>query len=555
MTKLLANGSAAGGPWPVAVGAGAWDVVVDADGNAYASALTVGVVSRVSADGTPTTFSLAGLGPMGLALRPSGDVVTANQFDNSVSRISPAAGVQTPFASLEPGSSPFDVAADRDGNLLTANYGTDTVSKFALDGSLIWERALAANADPHAIVVDADGNAYTADEGFGRVSKVTAAGQLAGGPWPVALPTTGGCTSGPRALTIDAAGSLYVADWGCAGVVKITADGIATLLTDFNTLAGPSGVVIDRIGDLYVTNNNGNSVTKVTMVAGDQPAPAPPNVPAAPTAVLIGDGAVAMTVPANPTDARYGDPTTYTMVVVGDSSRTCTTAVGERSCRITGLTNGAAYAFTARANLRAWQTGASGASETVTPRTTPSAPTSVTATAGLLRATVSWTAPTSDGGSTITAYTAIASPGGKTCTATTTSCTITGLLNTQAYRFTVTATNAIGTSIASTPSATARPYKTLVMRPPKASGTTIRSQLKVAGPGTITQTGTLKRTVCRTVARPRQEGTTTLTCTLNRTTRTALKRQAQTLTVTTTLLTKQGAFFAATHTMRVPKTR
>ena len=42
---------------------------------------------------------------------------------------------------------------------------------------------------------------------------------------------------------------------------------------------------------------------------------------------------------------------------------------------------------------------------------------------------------------------------------------------------------------------------------------------------------------------------------LNRTTRTALKRQAQTLTVTTTLLTKQGASFAATHTMRVLKTR
>ncbi|MFM7247803.1 MAG: hypothetical protein ACKO2Y_10085 [Actinomycetota bacterium] len=55
----------------------------------------------------------------------------------------------------------------------------------------------------------------------------------------------------------------------------------------------------------------------------------------------------------------------------------------------------------------------------------------------------------------------------------------------------MTAENAIGTGTASAKTTAVRPYKKLGMRAPKASGTTIRSQVKITGPGTITQTGTL----------------------------------------------------------------
>lgn len=82
--------------------------------------------------------------------------------------------------------------------------------------------------------------------------------------------------------------------------------------------------------------------------------------------------------------------------------------------------------------------------------TTPSAPTNVTAVAGVRQATVSWTAP-SVGGS-ISLYTVRSSPGNFTATSTTTSAVVTGLSNNTSYTFTVTATNAAGTSPASSAS-------------------------------------------------------------------------------------------------------
>lgn len=84
---------------------------------------------------------------------------------------------------------------------------------------------------------------------------------------------------------------------------------------------------------------------------------------------------------------------------------------------------------------------------------TPSAPTSISASAGDATVSVSWAAPVSDGGSPVTDYTVTLSPGGATQTVTGTAATFTGLTNGTSYTASVVATNAVGDGTAGTSSA------------------------------------------------------------------------------------------------------
>ena len=72
---------------------------------------------------------------------------------------------------------------------------------------------------------------------------------------------------------------------------------------------------------------------------------------------------------------------------------------------------------------------ASAPSNAVTPATTPSAPTAVTATAGDAAASVAFAAPASNGGAPITGYTVVASPGGASATGTASPIVVSGLTN------------------------------------------------------------------------------------------------------------------------------
>ncbi|MGA0060233.1 MAG: fibronectin type III domain-containing protein [Planctomycetota bacterium] len=194
------------------------------------------------------------------------------------------------------------------------------------------------------------------------------------------------------------------------------------------------------------------------------------------------------------------------------------------------------------------------------PDAEPTAPTGPAATAGLLRATVTWTAASASASCPVTGYTVTVIPGGATCSTTETSCDFTGLLNTRAYRFAVTATNATGTGAASAETAAVRPYKRLSMRKPRAAGTRIASKVRLTSAATITQTvrTSTGRVACQKrvlVKRVRKARTYAVTCPLNRATRTALRKRAQTLVITTAVFTTKGASLQTTHRLRVRRTR
>ncbi len=185
----------------------------------------------------------------------------------------------------------------------------------------------------------------------------------------------------------------------------------------------------------------------------------PATTPSAPSVVTAtagnGSAAVTWTAPAN-----GGSPITrYTVTpYIGTEAQATTTVTGTppaTGATVTGLTNGTSYTFTVTATNANGTGPASEHSSAVTPATTPSAPSVVTATAGNTKATVAWTAP-ANGGSPITSYT-ITPYIGATAQATTTitgsppatSATITGLTNGTSYTFTVKASNSVGAGPAS----------------------------------------------------------------------------------------------------------
>ena len=155
--------------------------------------------------------------------------------------------------------------------------------------------------------------------------------------------------------------------------------------------------------------------------------------------------------------------TSYTATATPGGATCQPSPLTATSCTITGLTNGTSYTFSVSATYSVAGGGSSSdssaASSPVIPGV-PGAPTSVTATAGDARASVSWTAPTNPGSSAITSYTVTASPGGVACTTPSgavTTCSVTGLSNGTSYTFSVFATNAFGSGPTSSASSAVTP--------------------------------------------------------------------------------------------------
>lgn len=186
----------------------------------------------------------------------------------------------------------------------------------------------------------------------------------------------------------------------------------------------------------------------------------PRALPGAPTAVIASAGNGAVTVSWSAPVSNGGAVISKYTVTSSPGGKTCTWSSGPLSCTVTGLTNGTSYTFTVVATNAAGNGAVSSASSSVSPRTVPGAPRSVTGVAGNGSVTVSWSAPLSNGGAVITKYTVTSSPGGKTCTWTTgsLSCKVIGLTNGINYTFTVKATNAAGVGLASSASAFIKPH-------------------------------------------------------------------------------------------------
>ncbi|NCY17326.1 MAG: hypothetical protein EBX39_11265, partial [Actinobacteria bacterium] len=323
-------------------------------------------------------------------------------------------------------NSPTGVAVDAAGNLYILDNQYRQVLKVTTGGTLSVVAGTgnfgaptpgaATSSDlkfPSGIALDSSGNLYIADSGSNQVLKVTSGGTLSvfAGTGSTGLPTAGPATSSKlgtlTGIAVDADGNVFVSDSTNNVVEKITPAGALTVVAGTGYAGAPTagpiadtelggstnGVATDASGNLYVFDSTYYLLEKVTFGPTAVAPDAPTSLNATP-----GNGSVSISFTAG---ADGGASITKYQYQLGSGS--WTDAVGTTSpISISGLTNGTNYSIKLRA-VNSVGAGAASSAVSVTPRTTPSAPTSLNVTPGDSTVSVAFTAG-ADGGSSIINY-------------------------------------------------------------------------------------------------------------------------------------------------------
>ena len=356
------------------------------------------------------------------------------------------------------------VAPASNGGVVVTSY----LIEKSTDGST-WTTAATTSAREFTVTGLTNGTAYrfrvSAENAAGTgapaqaSSTVTPSAKAASPTGVIAAPTDGAIALTWTAPT-DTGGSTltgYVVEQSTDGGVTWTT--AATTAIPSTTLTGLTN------GTTYsyrVRANNSIGSGAASTVATTTPF----TTPGAPrnVASFIGDKEIVLTWSA-PTNTGGSAITGY--VVQQSTNGTTWTTVGTpsvASTTITGLTNGTTYSYrvfavnAAVTNINNVATSGATASTVVTgmPKTTASAPQTLTPVAGDRQISLTWTAPVDNGGVALTGYTVQRSAdGGRSWTnalttvPSTLTATITGLTNGVAYVFRVAATNAAGVGAAS----------------------------------------------------------------------------------------------------------
>jgi hypothetical protein len=303
--------------------------------------------------------------------------------------------------------------------------------------------------------------------------------------------TPGTLPDAPTSVSATAGAGQATVNWSTPasdGGRPITGYSVTRLVAGVAQGTTNVGVVTQAVvggltnGTSYTFRVAAKNVTGTGPQSTDSNVVTPRTTPAAPTSVTSTPGPAQATVSWS-AGSDGGSPITgydVTPYVAGVAQPTTSVGVATQTT-VTLLTNGTTYTFRVAAK-NALGTGAqSGDSIAVTPRTTPDAPTNVSATiGGAGQATVNWSAPAFNGGSAITGYDVTGYVAGvakgKITVGAVAQAAFGGLTNGTTYTFRVAAKNIAGTGAQSTDS------NSVVPTVPKFTLTIVKSG---AGAGTV----------------------------------------------------------------------
>ncbi|MGD1085205.1 MAG: NHL repeat-containing protein [Verrucomicrobiota bacterium] len=265
-------------------------VAVDAAGNVYAADQWNNAIRKISPLAGTTNWvvsTIAGNGvsgsadgtnaaarfyyPTGVAVDARGDLYVADQYNNTIRKITPVAAAGT------------------------TNWVVSTIAGFAgVQGSADGTNANASFYDPSGVAVDTNGNVYVADQYNNIIRRITPSGTN----WVVrtiagAGPDNPGSKDGtnnsaqfytPTGVAVDTSGNVYVADEENDTIRKIapvgtnwvvstlggqalnsgTNDGVGTNALFFF----PFGLAVDSAGDVYVADSGNDTIRLGSVSAG-----------------------------------------------------------------------------------------------------------------------------------------------------------------------------------------------------------------------------------------------------------------------------------------------
>jgi sugar lactone lactonase YvrE len=198
-------------------------------------------------------------------------------------------------------NSPAGVACDSLGNIYVADEFNNTIRKVTPGGmvtTIAGTAGVTGSADgpgssssfflPAAVAVDKADNVYVADTVNGTIRKITPAGivtTLAGAAGQYGSADGTGADAqfeGPSGVAVDSKGNLYVADLGNSTIREVTPLGVVTTIAGAAGQTGsmdgpgalarfgePKGLAVDGLGNIYVGDIEANTIRKITLtVAG-----------------------------------------------------------------------------------------------------------------------------------------------------------------------------------------------------------------------------------------------------------------------------------------------
>jgi streptogramin lyase len=241
-------------------------VAIDSGGNVFVANYFGGVVSEFSPAGVPvwaTGIPGAGLdASYGIAVDGSDNVWVANYQSvtgannhhfGSVSKFS-SAGVELSGYGYTVGGVyyPLALAADSTGAIWIADYGDNSATLLAGDGSAISSSGYAASALPFTSAVALDGSRNAWFAAAEEAVQVTPAGAA----------SSFTCCSYAEGIAIDLAGNVWIADYGAQAIVELPSSGSAQRV-GLGDNAGPKGIAIDGAGNVWAGNYRGDSFVEV----------------------------------------------------------------------------------------------------------------------------------------------------------------------------------------------------------------------------------------------------------------------------------------------------